>query len=83
MTETSKGLNFPQTTNVPRSILRAMEGAKEFLHAQLLKVPWLWRLDPTGFERKQVLDSNTLRTYGKTVREQINVFYLSDYAKAY
>jgi hypothetical protein len=83
MKETSKGQTSPQTTGVPRSILRAMEGAKEFLHSQLLKVPWLWRLDPTGFERDQILNSNTLRIYGKTVRDQINVSFLLHYADVY
>jgi hypothetical protein len=80
MKETPKGQTRPQTTSVPRSILRAMEGAKQFLHSQLLKVPWLWRLDPIGFEREQILNANTLRSYGKTVREQINVFFLLNYA---
>jgi hypothetical protein len=60
-------------SKIPRSIFRAMDGAKKFLNAQLFKVPWLWRLDPTGFERNQILKSDTLRTYGRTVREQINV----------
>jgi hypothetical protein len=60
-------------TKIPRSILRAMDGAKKFLNAKLLKVPWLWRLDPTGFETNPLLNSDTLRSYGRTIREQINV----------
>lgn len=65
-------------SKIHRSILRAMDGAKKFLNAQLLKVPWLWRLDPTGFETNQILNSDTLRSYGRTIREQINVFPLDN-----
>jgi hypothetical protein len=70
-TITTKGTHHE--SKIPRSILRAMDGAKKFLNAQLLKVPWLWRLDPTGFETNQILNSDTLRSYGRAIREQINV----------
>lgn len=75
-TSTAKGAH-PES-KIPRSILRAMDGAKKFLNAQLLNVPWLWRLDPTGFETNQILNSDTLRSYGRTIREQINVFPLDN-----
>jgi hypothetical protein len=58
---------------IPRSILRAMEGAKAFLHSALLKVPWLWRMDPLRIKAAQEITATDLRTYGKVIRSQINV----------
>jgi hypothetical protein len=58
---------------IPRSILRAMDGAKDFLHASLLKVPWLWRMDSANVRGKGEVVTEELRGYGKIVRSQINV----------
>ena len=58
---------------VPRSILRAMDGAKAFLHSSLLKVPWMWRMDPAGSTVNGEIVTDELRNYQKTIRSQINV----------
>ena len=63
-------------TAVPRSIVRAMEGAKDFLHSTLLKVPWLWRADTAIVNAKPSLNSDELREHCKEVRSQINVYSL-------
>jgi len=63
----------PSDDQIPRSILRAMDGAKDFLHASLLKVPWLWRMDSVHVRGKGDVVTEELRNYGKIVRSQINV----------
>jgi hypothetical protein len=69
-------INESQTLSdvqIPRSILRAMDGAKAFLHSSLLKVPWMWRMSPATIMGKGESVSDELRSYGKNVRSQINV----------
>ena|SRR5208282_4527169 len=58
---------------VPRSILRAMDGAKAFLHSSLLKVPWMWRMDSAAPTVSGEIVTDELRNYQKTIRSQINV----------
>ena len=57
--------------DVPRSILRSMDGAKAFLDPCLLKVPWLWRMDPVRAGPSPKLESDELRKYGKDVRSHL------------
>jgi hypothetical protein len=56
--------------SVPPAIRRSMIGAKTFLHASLLKVPWTWRLTvcPVSDEHPE-----HIRTYGRNVRTMLNV----------
>ena len=60
--------------HIPRSILHAMDGAKDFLHSSLLKVPWMWRMDSATTRGMGEVVTDELRNYGKAVRSQINVF---------
>jgi hypothetical protein len=50
-----------------------MDGAKAFLDPVLLDVPWLWRMEPVRIKKNEQLDVDQLRTYGKIIRNQINV----------
>lgn len=66
--------SFSSDDKVPRTILRAMEGAKGFLHSSLFKVPWLWRMDPAAIRSDENSDGpEDFRNYGKAVRSLINV----------
>jgi hypothetical protein len=67
----------PSDDKTPRPILRAMDGAKAFLDPVLLNVPWLWRTEPVKIKENAQLDSDELRTYGKIIRSQINVYRFS------
>jgi hypothetical protein len=58
---------------IPRSILRAMDGAKAFLHSSLLNVPWMWRMNPAASTISGEIVTDELRHYQKTIRSQINV----------
>jgi hypothetical protein len=73
---TQSAVDFCHTSSnmqVPRSILHAMDGAKTFLHSSLLKVPWMWRMDPAGSTVNGEIVTDELRNYQKTIRSQINV----------
>ena len=70
---TSPPRGKPSDDKIPRPILLAMDGAKAFLDPVLLDVLWLWRMEPVKIKVNEGLDSDQLRTYGKIIRNQINV----------
>jgi hypothetical protein len=63
--------------STPRSILRSMDGAKDFLDPVLLDVPWLWRKDPVRVQQAGQVNASQLREYGKAIRTQVEVVNLS------